>query len=196
MKVRQGLLRSTGEIRTKRILDRFCLSHGLRVYKEVAVKAVIDAETTRLQPRMRDYYMTAQFDFVVCEAAPPERPLFAVEFDGSQHQTDATQIERDEMKNQLCEMARLGLVRVGWDETEQYGRVSMLEMLLERELIGQTLSQGLRPGVETTLCIERLLYASEGFSWRVRLSRRWGTNCSPSVDVTDATDEDTADQWA
>src|SRR5262249_40916153 len=76
-----------------------------------SMRDVINLDPATVTSAERSYWFKAHLDFVVFDAETSE-PRFAVEYDGRQHVTDAEQMRRDEMKDRLCEMAGLPLLRI------------------------------------------------------------------------------------
>ena len=78
------------------------------------------------------YAMRAHLDFVVTERSS-SRILFAVEYDGAEHFTDADTIQRDHKKTEVCRMLGFDLLRVTKCQLEAVflGR-NQLQLLVER----------------------------------------------------------------
>ena len=98
------------EHKTDRLLTAAADEHGERLLTKVRVADVIDIDRLGVTGRARSYALAAHFDFVMVDEAT--RPRFAVEFDGSLHRTDARTIERDAIKDHLCQAADLPLLRI------------------------------------------------------------------------------------
>jgi len=71
---------------------------------------VIIKNSTYLTQREFDFYTRSHFDFILTDSN--SRPLMAIEYDGPIHTQDQVQRERDEIKNELCQKACLGLLRI------------------------------------------------------------------------------------
>jgi hypothetical protein len=74
--------------------------------EKVGLKDALDIADSGLSDDEYRYALMAHFDFVVTEGDDHDC-LFAVEFDGPLHDTDANTIRRDRMKDDIC--ARLGM---------------------------------------------------------------------------------------
>jgi very-short-patch-repair endonuclease len=83
---------------------------GMRVFPKMRLSDVIQKGRTSLTQREFDFYTRSHFDFVLADNA--SRPLMVVEYDGPIHTQDRVQRERDEIKNELCQKANLGLLRI------------------------------------------------------------------------------------
>ncbi len=86
--------------------------------------------------------MRAHLDFVMTERAS-SRILFAVEYDGVEHFTDADTIQRDRKKKEVCRALGFDLLRVTKCQLEAVflGR-NQLQLLVERWFNAHIGSQG------------------------------------------------------
>lgn len=96
------------------------------IFPKLQIKDVLDNEICKkLTKRERNYFNTSHFDFVVTEKN--HRPLFAVEFDGPYHEIYKESVRpRDIIKNRICQIAELPLIRVSDYEVEKYDSISVL----------------------------------------------------------------------
>jgi len=101
---RRKKLVNTHEAATKRVLDVAAGRNNASVYTKVRIADVLNMERSGISSDLYSYGLKAHFGFVVADEA--DMPLFAVEYDGPTHM-DARTVDRDRMKNELCE--RLGL---------------------------------------------------------------------------------------
>jgi hypothetical protein len=83
---------------------------GMRVFAKTRLSDVIKKGRSFLMQREFDFYTRSHFDFVLTDNS--SRPLMAVEYDGPIHAQDKVQRERDEIKDELCRRAELGLLRI------------------------------------------------------------------------------------
>jgi len=86
--------------------------YGAKVFSKVGIKDILDITKGKnlLTSEEYSYAFKAHFDFVITE--DDSSPIFAVEFDGSQHYTDPATIERDNKKNAICEKLIFRLIRI------------------------------------------------------------------------------------
>lgn len=103
-------------------LQQLVAGRPVNVFAKIRVIDVI--QTTQVQglsSRERQYSYTAHFDFLLVDANSM-MPLVAVELDGSIHQSDGATQRRDAMKDRICQLAGLPLLRVRfgkWEALEQ-----------------------------------------------------------------------------
>jgi hypothetical protein len=86
-----------------------CVADGARVCPKVRVKDVLPVDGSGIAPEQFSYALRSHFDFVVADRE--WRPLFAVEFDGSSHETPDGE-RKDMLKNGLCARFQLPLLRI------------------------------------------------------------------------------------
>jgi very-short-patch-repair endonuclease len=111
-------------------LQNIASDNAMRVFTKPRLSDVIRKDTTRLTNREFDFYTRSHFDFVITDDTA--RPLMVVEYDGPLHQSSAEQRERDEIKNELCRRAGLGLLRIN-DRyvTRLYRGMTVLRWIIE-----------------------------------------------------------------
>jgi hypothetical protein len=66
--------------------------------------------------------------------AKEDFPIFAVEYDGRNHISDPAAIEKDIIKNRLCKLADLPLLRIMTTEIELRDKIALLDYMLARYL--------------------------------------------------------------
>lgn len=96
----------------------------------MSIQSLLDKHDRRLSPQEFSLYLRGHFDFVVHRESDHE-PEVAIEFDGFGHD-DPRQTERDIIKNRLCAVAGLPLLRIGGAELQVHEQVTILEWLLGR----------------------------------------------------------------
>jgi hypothetical protein len=108
--------------------------HGARLNMKERVADVLTISGSGISDQEYGYALQAHIDFVICRY-DAERirdiPQFAVEFDGSQHDTDPQQIERDQLKDAICEQLDFPLVRARAPALQRVGDKALLEWLAE-----------------------------------------------------------------
>jgi very-short-patch-repair endonuclease len=109
MKIVDSLVNRSEEV-VLRELQQIASDNAVRVFVKQRLSDVIQKGGTHLTNREFDFYTRSHCDFVVTDA--DARPLVVVEYDGPLHQLSAEQQERDEIKNELCRRAELGLLRI------------------------------------------------------------------------------------
>ncbi|WFU14651.1 DUF2726 domain-containing protein [Bradyrhizobium sp. CB3481] len=111
-------------------LQKIASDNALRVFTKFRLSDLIQKGGTHLTNREFDFYTRSHCDFVVAD--DETRPLLAVEYDGPLHQSSAEQIERDEIKNELCRRAGLGLLRINDNYvTKIYRGMTVLRWIIE-----------------------------------------------------------------
>lgn len=105
---------------------------GAEVWCKVGLKDAVDLNNSGISTDHYSYGMRAHLDFVVTERAS-SRILFAVEYDGAEHFTDADTIQRDRKKTDVCRALEFDLLRVTKCQLEAVflGR-NQLQLLVER----------------------------------------------------------------
>jgi Protein of unknown function (DUF2726) len=103
--------------------------NSARVFPKVRLADVLAIDGSGVSAREYRYALQAHFDFVVAET--DGTPYFAVEFDGHQHVTDRATIERDRLKDGLCQRFGLPLLRVDADYLRTSGRFTLLGWLVD-----------------------------------------------------------------
>jgi hypothetical protein len=119
----------------RRVLDELRDLTGLRgaeVWCKVGLKDAVDLNNSGITNEQYSYAMRAHLDFVVTERSS-SRILFAVEYDGAEHFTDADTIQRDRKKSDVCRTLGFDLLRVTKCQLESVflGR-NQLQLLVER----------------------------------------------------------------
>jgi hypothetical protein len=97
------------EQKTFALLKKQADGEQAQVCPKVGLKDVFPFENANLPRELHDFCWRAHFDFVLTDAE--SAPLFAVEFDGTAHQTPVQQ-ERDRKKDELCRIFFLPILRI------------------------------------------------------------------------------------
>ncbi len=118
------------------MLAEYAEKNGYRLSLKMRLRDAIDVDDLPLTRRERDFAFTAHLDFVAFDAGS-HLPVLAVEYDGPQHLTDDRQIERDQIKNRLCEVARLPLLRIDNLFARKEGKWRVLQYILWAHEIGK-----------------------------------------------------------
>lgn len=113
---------------TDRLLTTAAADHGDRLLAKVRLADVIEVE--QLTGRAKHYGLSSHLDFVMVRTDTSE-PRFAVELDGAEHWTDPVIRERDRLKDDLCELTGLPLLRVTSNFIRQQGRWTVLTYLVD-----------------------------------------------------------------
>jgi hypothetical protein len=94
-----------------------------------------------LSPADHNYALSAHFDFVVGSERDPVS--FAVEFDGPYHDSEPEQIIRDAMKNRICDLLGMPLLRIDAGYLRAIRRNTIVQWLAECWMMweGFTLAQ-------------------------------------------------------
>ena len=128
---------------TDRLLGTAAADHGDRLLAKVRLADVIEVE--HLTGRAKSYGLSSHLDFVMVRADTSE-PRFAVELDGAQHWRDPAVKERDRLKDDLCELAGLPLLRVTSAFTRQQGRWTVLTYLVDAFYFAQAFYEAQKSG--------------------------------------------------
>lgn len=116
-------LSNKGEIEVFEQIASEAVKYGASIYRKVRVADVIDIQ--KLPSRsIGTYALQAHFDFVVADTN--EKPLFAVEYDGSGHDD-----KNDHRKDDICLQAGLALFRLNL----QSSRIETAQMSFVRYLV-------------------------------------------------------------
>lgn len=121
-------LHNQREAETESWLEDAVTRFGSRLVAKIRLADVVDVDALGLQGSEKWHALSAHLDFVAYDGTAP---LFAVEYDGPQHQTDSEQRRKDHNKNQICELAGLPLLRVDRDYLARFGRFSLVSWLAE-----------------------------------------------------------------
>lgn len=129
MKIVESLLNRSEEA-VFRELESIASDNGLKVFAKPRLSDVIQKDKTFLTQREFDFYTRSHCDFVVTDDT--FRPVMIVEYDGPLHQTDEKQQERDQIKNDLCKRAELGMLRINDRHvTKLYRGMTVLRWIVE-----------------------------------------------------------------
>ncbi|MBD2539578.1 DUF2726 domain-containing protein [Coleofasciculus sp. FACHB-SPT36] len=102
---------------------------GVRIHTKMRIADVLDIEKSGLSNDEYSYALKAHFDFVVEQK--DKSVAFAVEFDGSQHDSDPEAISRDAKKNSICEKLGMPLLRIDAEYLRKVGQFSIVGWLME-----------------------------------------------------------------
>ena len=148
---------------TDRLLSTVATDTGDRLLAKVRLADVIDVE--HVTGRAKQYALAAHLDFVMVHAET-SAPRFAVELDGSQHWDDPVVRERDRIKDELCELAGLPLLRITSDLTRREGRWTVLTYLVDAfymaEAFYEAQERGAIPWDEPFVVSSSIAFDAEG----------------------------------
>ncbi len=117
------------EALTRKHLSQICNNHNVSVYPKVRLADIFPIEGSGISNELYSFALKAHFDFIVADS--DESPLFAVEFDGVQHESEKQQ-ERDIKKDTLCETFELPLLRITSEYiNKEYEHMNLLSWLIE-----------------------------------------------------------------
>lgn len=110
-------------------IKEVCEKYSAHVFPKLRVADVLKIDSSGLSDEEYGYSMRAHFDFVVTDNQ--HNPLFAVEFDGPLHKTQAQQ-HRDKLKNQVCDRLFFPLLRIN-DRylSKKYRSLDLLSWFIE-----------------------------------------------------------------
>lgn len=87
----------------------------------VPLSSIFNNDT--VPPELKEYFLMAKFDFVVFDGSKkysPEKPLFAFEIDGIEHENLDSVKARDRKKEELCRQHNFKLVRIPNNYARRY----------------------------------------------------------------------------
>lgn len=117
------------EYAVDRMLVDYAHENGYRISLKMRLRDFIDIDDLPLGAKERNFAFTSHLDFVAFDVET-HLPVLAVEYDGPEHLTDHRQIERDRIKDQLCETAEMPLLRIDNHFTRRAGRWQVLSYIL------------------------------------------------------------------
>lgn len=132
MKLR-SLTQSAGERAVKAILEDRLVKTPFQVWGKVRLNAAIGKEDgEHLPEELFAYLRSAELDYLIIRRDPPHRPFLAVEFDGVHHEFEPKARHNDTLKNRLCRMSGLPILRVRSGEVEPlFRRDSFLSYIID-----------------------------------------------------------------
>ncbi len=131
----KSLIQSKGESLVKTILERRLAKTPFQVAPKVRLASSIEWEpeekgSPKESVRLFNYFTRAELDFLIFYRSSG-LPFLAIEFDSRYHDTDAKARERDILKNRICSIAGLPLLRVRYQEIQPlFTRESFLSYLV------------------------------------------------------------------
>ncbi len=144
MKIVDSLLNRSEETMLRE-LEQIVCDNGMRVFTKLRLSDVIAKDRAYLTSREFDFYTRSHCDFVVADANA--RPVMIVEYDGPLHRLCDKQRERDEIKNELCRKAGLGLLRINDNYvTKSYRGMTVLRWIIEVTELEKAFSAGQQSG--------------------------------------------------
>ena len=127
---RKRILINRYEVITDKELRRVVEEYGGRVCPKVRLADVFHISRSGISDPLYRYALQSHFDFLITDEAT-RLPLFAVEFDGSNHWRDPDLIRRDKMKQAVCEQFDFPLLRIDSEFLRQYRSFTLLSWLTE-----------------------------------------------------------------
>jgi hypothetical protein len=141
----QRLLNRYEEV-TYDALNRLCKISGAKVFTKVRVADVIKLEGSGVSAEHFGYGLRSHFDFVVVDS--DYQPLFSVEFDGPLHKTSGVQMQRDRLKNELCDHCHHGLLRINSNYlSKTYRGLDLLTYFVDAWFLEQAFDEAQRSGL-------------------------------------------------
>jgi hypothetical protein len=129
MKIVESLLNRSEEI-VYRELQSIASDNNMKVFAKPRLSDVIQKDNTFLTQLEFDFYTRSHCDFVVTDDG--FRPMMIIEYDGPLHQSDEKQAVRDQIKNELCKRAELGMLRINDRHvTKLYRGMTVLRWIVE-----------------------------------------------------------------
>lgn len=132
MPLAKGLLVSSGERRTYKILQKH--SDSFKVFTKVRFFDVIEWHTPNISQREHQYLEKTHFDFVVCGAEEPFKPLFGVEFDGIGEDAESIDPYRNlkkKTKSRVCKSEGFPLIWLEFENIQDVEGHTMLNFIID-----------------------------------------------------------------
>lgn len=115
---------------TNNILIRKSKEHDIHIYSKVRLADVFDIKFGITPKEIYNYALKSHFDFTVYNYN--YYPLFVVEVDGIQHNTNITQRNNDIMKNKLCKINNLPILRINSNYIlKNFREMTLLDWLID-----------------------------------------------------------------
>jgi hypothetical protein len=127
------------------MLGDYAHENGYRISLKMRLRDVIDIDDLPLDAKERNFAFTSHLDFVAFDVET-RLPVLAVEYDGPQHLTDRKQVDRDRIKDKLCEAAELPLLRIDNLFTRKEGRWRVLTYILWAHEMGKAFNAAQETG--------------------------------------------------
>lgn len=113
----KNLIVSYGEKSTNHLLHELFKNTKYKVSHKVRLADIFDINEKKWTSKEGKFMLMAHFDFVITKHEYM-KPLLAVEFDGEYH-NDEKQIERDILKEKICEKSKFPLCRFKNEDLKQ-----------------------------------------------------------------------------
>lgn len=126
---RRKSLLNQSERKTLLVLSKTASEHSAEVFTKVRIADALELAGSKLSNDLFTYALKAHFDFVVGRGAEA-KTLFAVEFDGPVHTSDASTINNDKKKEKLCLDLGLPLLRIDGGALRKIGQRPILGWLV------------------------------------------------------------------
>lgn len=154
MPIVKGLLVSFGEKKTHKILKKY--EGKFTINPKIRFFDVIEWNTHGISPKEHSYLEKTHFDFVICEAKEPYKPLFAIEFDGigdNYLEIDRFREKKHETKQRICEQEGFPLLWIGYEEIRKFEGETILDSIIDSYIGGEAINRlaedGVLPNYET-----------------------------------------------
>jgi hypothetical protein len=142
---RRRLLVNIGEEEADSVLREVADKFGVRVVPKPRLADAVDINRSGLPDDLYTYALKAHLDFVIARGSDA-MALFAVEFDGRYHETDAAAQRRDAMKDAICERLGLPLLRVDADFLRTVKGFRLLAWLVELWFLDEAIVEAQESG--------------------------------------------------
>jgi hypothetical protein len=136
---RRKMLVNIGEEEADSVLRDVADKFGVRVFAKPRLADTVDIDSSGLPNDLYSHALKAHLDFVVARGSDAQA-LFAVEFDGAYHDSDAAR-RRDAMKDTICERLGLPLLRVDADFFQTVKGFRLLAWLVELWFLDEAVTE-------------------------------------------------------
>ncbi|BAY37883.1 hypothetical protein NIES2111_22240 [Nostoc sp. NIES-2111] len=111
MNIKKSLLVNKYEIFTNKAIDKIASKYNAKVCTKVRIADILEITNSGLRNSEYKYALQAHFDFVITTGIELS-PEFVIEFDEKSHKQYKNAIDRDKLKNFICNKFELPLFRV------------------------------------------------------------------------------------
>lgn len=108
MKIKSKIFNTSEEQVHVKLLD-VCSKNDVHVFPKIRIADILEIENSGISNEEYSYCLKAHFDFTITDNN--YKPIFVVEFDGPIHD-QCKQIDRDKIKNKVCQTGNLPILRV------------------------------------------------------------------------------------
>ena len=126
---RRAKILSFSEALTRRKLQQALDGRGCEIHPKMRMADALQIDQSGLSTAEYTYALRAHFDFVISRR---NKALFAVEFDDDTHWKNSLVMQRDRVKESICEALGMPLLRIDHPIlTTQFGQFRVIAWLVD-----------------------------------------------------------------